>query len=84
MGKVVGKTPVGDKTSIDEAFGKLGETADGVRKKGVVGLAMGIVDAREALALPFAESIEVLDLMTNHPIEFMVVDDLVHVRVLAA
>ena len=84
VGKVVGKTPVGDKTSIDEAFGKLGETADGVRKKGVVGLAMGIVDAREALALPFAESIEVLDLMTNHPIEFMVVDDLVHVRVLAA
>lgn len=84
VGKVVGKTPVGDKTPIDEAFGKLGEAADGVRKRGVTNLSMGVVDAQETLALPFAESILILDHMRNNPVEFMVVDDLVHVRVLAA
>lgn len=84
VGKVVAKTPVGDKTLIDEAFDKLGEAASDAREKGVKRLSFEVVEEGEVGILAFAENIRVFDVMRNHPSEFLIEGDTLHVRLLEA
>ena len=84
MSGIVSKTIVGDKTLIDEAFGKIGSAAEGVRERGVERLLEEIATVADSPVRPFVESIIFMDQAYNQPVEFVLLGDELHVRQLAA
>ena len=84
MSGIVAKTIVGDKTPIDEVFGKIGSAAEGVRERGVERLLDEVASVADSPVRPFVESIGFVDRAYNQLVEFMLLNDELHVRRLVA
>lgn len=74
-GNMLAKTPIGDKTQIDEALLSAGKDVGDVRKRDTKRNMDVIIEAKDEMVRPFINNIKTMDRMYNDPIELFVAED---------
>lgn len=72
---LIAKTPIGDKTQIDEALMGAGTDAGNMRKNGTKKTMDKIIAAKDETVRPFIDNIKTVDCIYNEPTELLIGED---------
>lgn len=79
-GNLIAKTPIGEKTQIDETLIGAGTGADKMRKSGTKKTMSKIITAKDETVRPFIDNIKTVDCMYNEPTELLIGEDGIYLR----
>lgn len=79
-GSLIAKTPIGEKTQIDEALIGAGKDVGNMRKNGTRKTMSAIIEAKDETVQPFIDNIKTMDQVYNEPSELIIGKDGIYVH----